>query len=88
MARETGIGIRTIERIESGESDMKVSHMERYMSVLGLSHFDLAIAVQTGNYSVSNEMESAAKALPHDIRLLQFQYIVKLAEILNKKGPG
>lgn len=88
MARETGIGIRTIERVESGESNMKVLHMELYMSVLSLSYFDLAVAVQTGNYSVSSEMESAAKSLPHDIRLLQFQYIVKLAEILNKKGPG
>ncbi|MDC5723077.1 helix-turn-helix domain-containing protein [Vibrio europaeus] len=86
MSKETGIGIRVIERFESGEVDMWVSDMEKYLVALNITHFDLAVAIQNGNYTLSKDMEAVSKSLPHDVRLIHLEYLIKLAQVLNKKG--
>ena len=86
MSSETGISLRRIERFESGETDMWVQDMEKYLAALNITHFDIAIAVQTGNYTLSKDIDSIVKTLPYEIRLIQREYLIKLAEVLNKKG--
>ncbi|GLT20548.1 hypothetical protein GCM10007938_43330 [Vibrio zhanjiangensis] len=86
IAEETGIGIRTIERFESGEVDMWVRDLEKYLSALNITYFDLAVAIQSGNYTLSKDMESVAKLLPHDIKAIHLEYLIKLVKLLHKKN--
>ena len=84
ISNSTGIKLRTIERFESGATAMTIFHMEKYLVALDITHFDLAIALQTGNYSVSKDIASVSKLLPPEIRSIHFQYLLKLTKALDK----
>ena len=84
MSSETGISLRRIERFESGETDMWVKDMEKYLAALNITHFDVAIAVQAGNYTLSSDIDSIVKSLPYNIRAIHLDYLIKLVKALNK----
>lgn len=84
MSQDTGIKLRTIERFESGVTAMTVPQMEKYLLALDITHLDLAIALQNGNYSISKDIASVSKLLPPEVRSIHLQYLLKLAKVLDK----
>lgn len=86
IAKETGINKRTVERFESGATAMTVPQMEKYLIALNITHLDLAVALQSGNYAISKDIESMARMLPAEVRAIHLDYLLKLTKALNKKG--
>lgn len=84
IAAKTGISLRTVERFESGATAMTVSQMEKYLEALDLTFLDLAIAVQTGDYSTSRQFSAAAKLLPKNVREIHLRYLIALGKALQK----
>ena len=63
---------------------MTVSQMEKYLEALDLTFLDLAIAVQTGDYSTSRQFSAAAKLLPKNVREIHLRYLIALGKALQK----
>ncbi len=85
MSDATGIKLRTLERIESGSSQMNLKQLELYLNVLDLTFLDLAVTIQTGQYTRARDVEAAAKLLPQQIRAAHLTYLLELSRALNNK---
>lgn len=74
MALKTNISIATIQRIESGSTDMKVSQLEAYLKALNITLIDVHLAAQSNDYVTDEELAAAARLLPKKKRdaLLRF----------------
>ncbi len=73
-----------MERFESGATAMTVPQMERYLEALDITFLDLAIAIQSSDYSKSRSIESAAKLLPKEVREVHFRYLIALSKAIKK----
>lgn len=82
MSAKTGISLATIKRIERGARSMTIEDYESYLEVLELSHMDVLIAMDTGNYNVEREIASLARKLPEDLKEAHFSYFVALTKAL------
>lgn len=45
MSALTGISVSTVQRIESGKADMRLSQYRRYLKVLGMSDMDVSVSL-------------------------------------------
>lgn len=82
MAEKTRISLSTIKRIETGARSMTIDDYAKYLDVLELSHIDVLIAMDTGNYNVEREIASLARKLPEDLKKAHFDYLVALTKAL------
>ncbi|MEL7291486.1 helix-turn-helix domain-containing protein [Vibrio chagasii] len=82
MSAKTGISLATIKRIERGARSMTIEDYESYLEVLELSHMDVLIAMDTGNYNVEREIASLARKLPEDLKEAHLSYLVALTKAL------
>ena len=76
MAIRTGIPESTIQKIESGKSEMKLSQLSKYMNALEITLIDIDMATQRGDYILEKDIAAAARLLsPKERRaLLRFIY--------------
>lgn len=84
LSKKTGIKLRTLQRFETGKTSMTIAHMELYMKALGITLLDLAVAVQTGDYSKAGQVESASKLLPKDAQEKHLQFLISIGKGLKK----
>lgn len=82
MASKAGISLSKIKRIERGVRSMTIEDYERYLDVLELSHIDVLIAIETGDYNVEREIASLARKLPKEIQKVHLQYLLVLIKSL------
>nr|WP_319556011.1 hypothetical protein [uncultured Vibrio sp.] len=54
------------------------------MEALDITFLDLAIAIQSSDYSKSRSIESAAKLLPKEVREVHFRYLIALSKAIKK----
>lgn len=82
MSAKTGISLATIKRIERGARSMTIEDYESYLEVLELSHMDVLIAMDTGNYNIEREIASLARKLPEELKEAHLSYLVALTKAL------
>ena len=82
MSEKTGISIATIKRIERGARSMTIEDYEKYLNVLELSHIDILIAMDSGDYNIEREIAALARKLPKELKEAHFAYLVALTKIL------
>ncbi|BDU38757.1 helix-turn-helix domain-containing protein [Vibrio nigripulchritudo] len=82
MSEKTGISFSTIKRIERGTRKMTLDDYEAYLDTLDISHVDVLIAVETGNYEVDREIASLARKLPEELREAHLVYLLALTKAL------
>lgn len=75
MAIKTGVSLSTIQRIEAGTAEMKISHLESYMKVLEITLIDIEIAVQKRDFVLDKEIAAAARLLPLKKRKALLRFI-------------
>ncbi|MFL7036468.1 helix-turn-helix domain-containing protein [Vibrio lentus] len=80
MAIKTGISKTSIQRIESGSVEMKLSQLSRYLKVLDLTLIDIEIATQSGDYAVEKEIAAASRLLTMKERKALLRFIQDLRE--------
>ncbi|NRB68740.1 MAG: helix-turn-helix domain-containing protein [Vibrio sp.] len=82
MAAKTGISLSKIKRIETRARSMTIEDYESYLEVLDISHIDVLLAIETGDYNVEREIASLARKLPKEIQKVHLQYLLILIKSL------
>lgn len=78
MAKKTGISVSTLQRIETGMVEMKLSQLEQYMKVLGITLIDVELATQKGDYILERDIAAAARLLSAKERRALLTFITDL----------
>ncbi|EDL52627.1 hypothetical protein VSAK1_13811 [Vibrio mediterranei AK1] len=82
MAVKTGISLSTIKRIERGVRSISLDDYHKYLDVLELSHIDVLIAIETGDYRVEREIAALARKLPENVQAAHLHYLLALTKSL------
>ncbi|NGZ18002.1 helix-turn-helix transcriptional regulator [Vibrio aestuarianus] len=80
MAIRTGISESTIQKIESGKSEMKLGQLNSYMKVLGITLIDIEIATQKGDYVLEKDIAAASRLLSIKERRALLRFINDLRQ--------
>jgi predicted transcriptional regulator len=64
----TGISERTIQRIESGKTDMKFSQYRRYLLALDITDMDVSVAMLSHQFISEDDIAAVARRLPFSLR--------------------
>ncbi|MBF4406244.1 XRE family transcriptional regulator, partial [Vibrio anguillarum] len=83
MSKLTGISSRTIQRIESGNSDMKISQYRNYLTVLGMSDMDVSIALFSHEFVTEKDVAAMARKFPLRVKQVIVRFLDELAEVLK-----
>ncbi|NOI16418.1 helix-turn-helix domain-containing protein [Vibrio hepatarius] len=85
MSKRTGIPLRTLQRVESGESDMNLSHYRKYLKVLEVADMDVSIALHSHEFATELDVAAVARMLPPDIKKLHLQYMLGLVKLVQNQ---
>lgn len=83
MAKLTGISARTIQRLESGDSDMKFSQYRRYLKVLDISDMDVSIALFSHEFVTEKDIAALSRKFPLRVKQVIVRFLDELAEVLK-----
>ncbi len=83
MAEKTGISRRTLQRIEAGTTDMKLSHYRSYLKVLGMSDMDVSIALFSHEFVTEKDIAAVARNLPFKVKQAIVRFLAELATALK-----
>lgn len=84
MSKKTGIPLRTLQRVESGESEMNFSHYRKYLKVLDVADMDVSIALHSHDFATELDVAAVAKMLPPEVKRLHLQYLLGLVKVMKK----
>ena len=84
LAKSTGISVRTIQRIESGENDMKISQYRRYLDALNVSDMDISMSLFSHEFVTEKEVAATSRRLPFRFRKIVIVFLNELADALKK----
>lgn len=84
IARLTGISERTIQRIESGDTDMKFSQYRCYLSALNITDMDVSIAMLSHEFITEDDIAAVARRLPFSMRRAILHFLDELAKHMIK----
>lgn len=83
VAARAGLSTRTIQRIESGKLDMKVSQYRKICKALELSDMDVTLALFDHEYVQASDVVATAQRLPPAVRNVLMTFVIDLAEALK-----
>lgn len=83
MSILTGISLSTIQRIESGRSDMKLSQYRSYLDALGMSDLDVSIALFSHEYVTEKDVAAMSRQLPMKVKKVIIHFIDQLSDVLK-----
>lgn len=83
MSVLTGISVSTIQRIESGRSDMKLSQYRSYLGVLEMSDMDVSIALFSHEFVTEKDVAAMARKFPIQVKLVIVRFLDELSEVLR-----
>ncbi|HGY0940883.1 TPA: helix-turn-helix domain-containing protein [Vibrio cholerae] len=86
LSSKTGLSYRTVQRLESGESDMKLGQYRRILRALNLTDMDVSVALLSHEFTKAEDVASAAKLLPIQVREVLVKFLTSLADVI-KKSP-
>jgi transcriptional regulator with XRE-family HTH domain len=82
MAQEAGMSLKTYQRIERGESDMKLSQYRAILRALQLTDLDVALDIRDVDHVVAEDVLTAARLLSPDAQTL----LTKLIFLVHKSS--
>ena len=80
MSKKTGISRRTLQRIEAGNTDMKLSQYRQYLRILGISDMDVSIALFSHDFVTEREISAVIRKLPLKIKQAIIQFLIELSK--------
>lgn len=84
IAQFTGISERTIQRIESGDTDMKFSQYRCYLRALNITDMDVSIAMLSHEFATEDDVAAAVRRLPFPFKRAIIRFLNELAEAVSK----
>lgn len=84
MSVLTGISVSTIQRIESGRSDMKLSQYRSYLAVLEMSDMDVSIALFSHEFVTEKDVAAMARKFPLRVKQVIVRFLDELADVLKE----
>jgi transcriptional regulator with XRE-family HTH domain len=84
MATRTGMSISTIQRIESGRSDMKISQYRKYLNALNISEMDVSVSLMSHDFVSDKDLAATARKLPYQVRRVVFSFLDELSAVVKK----
>lgn len=83
MSVLTGISVSTIQRIESGRSDMNLSQYRSYLGVLEMSDMDVSIALFSHEFVTEKDVAAMARKFPIQVKRVIVRFLDELSEVLR-----
>lgn len=83
MSVLTGISVSTIQRIESGRSDMKLSQYRSYLTVLEMSDMDVSIALFSHEFVTDKDVAAMARRFPLQVKRVIVRFLDELSDVLK-----
>ena len=84
MSALTGISVSTIQRIESGRSDMKLSQYRSYLAVLEMSDMDVSIALFSHEFVTEKDVAAMARKFPLRVKQVIVRFLDELADVFKE----
>jgi len=85
IALKTGISERTIQRIESGYTDMKFSQYRCYLRALKITDMDVSIAMLSHEFATEGDIAAVSRRLPVCLRQVIFDFLDELARYISQR---
>ncbi len=82
-AEMIGLSLKTYQRIENGQTDIKMTHYRRLLKMLNVTELDLCLDVMGVEGSTPWDVAAAARALPPDVRTILVTLIMMLERHRN-----
>lgn len=86
MANIAGMSVKTYQRIERGESDLKLSQYRAILRSLHLTDLDIALDVRDVQHVTANDLTAVARLLSPEAQSLLVRLLSLILEQKNKKG--
>ncbi|MDW1616837.1 helix-turn-helix transcriptional regulator [Vibrio sp. Vb2853] len=83
MSALTGISISTIQRIESGRTDMKLGQYRQYLRVLEMSDMDVSIDLFSHEFVSEKDVAAMARKFPLKVKRVLVKFLEELSEALK-----
>ena len=80
MAEIAGMSLKTYQRIERGESDMKLSQYRSIVRALNLTDLDIALDVKQVQPVTSADLSAAARLLSPEAQTMLMRFILQVAQ--------
>lgn len=77
-AESIGLSLKTYQRIENGQTDIKMTHYRRLLKMLNVTELDLCLDVMAVNGATPWDVAAAARTLPPDVRTVLVTLIMML----------
>ncbi|EMB9232739.1 helix-turn-helix transcriptional regulator [Vibrio alginolyticus] len=86
MANIAGMSVKTYQRIERGESDLKLSQYRAILRSLNLTDLDIALDVRDVQHVTANDLTAVARLLSPEAQSLLVRLLSLVLEQKNKKS--
>lgn len=73
-----GVSLKTYQRIERGETEMKLSHYRSLLKKLKATHLDIALDMLAFEKATPWDVAAAARTLPPEIRTVLVSLIMMI----------
>ncbi|HBB9946557.1 helix-turn-helix domain-containing protein [Vibrio parahaemolyticus] len=83
MSALTGISVSTVQRIESGKADMRLSQYRRYLKVLGMSDMDVSVSLFSHEFVTEREVAAMVRKFPLQVKQVIVRFLDELSEALK-----
>ncbi|MDN4697200.1 helix-turn-helix transcriptional regulator [Vibrio parahaemolyticus] len=83
-AEMIGISLKTYQRIENGQTDIKMTHYRRLLKMLQITELDLCLDMIGIEGATPWDVAAAARTLPQDVRTV----LVTLIMMLERHRSG
>lgn len=82
-AEMIGLSLKTYQRIENGQTDIKMTHYRRLLKMLNVTELDLCLDVMGVEGATPWDVAAAARTLPPDVRTMLVTLIMMLERHRN-----
>lgn len=83
-AEMTGVSLKTYQRIERGETDMKMSHYRTLLQNFKVTDLDISLDMLGIDKTTAWDVAAAARTLPPEIRTV----LVSLIMMIHREKTG
>ena len=83
MSTLTGMSVSTIQRIENGRTDMKLSQYRSYLNVLNMSDMDVSIALFSHEFVTEKDVAAIARQFPLKVKRVIIRFLDELAPSID-----
>lgn len=80
MADIAGMSLKTYQRIERGESDMKLSQFRAIIRALDLTELDIALDIKGIQPATASDLVAACRLLNHDAQRSLMRFLLLIAK--------